>query len=201
MAAKIHMPAYQEPKQSPVQDTSDLFGDDDADTNSESEDFEEVSIPNGVNDSKPAPEVVNVDDEEGEDEDEEDDFLPSRVNKYAPANERNGPGSATATAAANPPPTKRRRTETPPPKQPPATTRSNTSHPAGNGPPGQHGTPPPPTSGPYMPTYFNSSSRRNEPLAPSIINSEPLDEFSQAIADWIEHFTQGVNPDHVEASF
>jgi hypothetical protein len=55
-------------------------------------------------------------------------------------------------------------------------------------------------SGPYIPTYFNIAAGRNETLAPSIINSEPLDEFSQEIADWIDHFTQGLNPDHVEVS-
>lgn len=51
-----------------------------------------------------------------------------------------------------------------------------------------------------MPTFFNASAGRNERLAPSIIDSEPLDEFSQQVADWIDHFTQGLNPDHVEAS-
>ncbi|KAG8685303.1 mRNA-capping enzyme subunit beta [Ceratobasidium sp. 395] len=84
MATRIHMPGYQEAKGSPTQDTSDLFGDDEADTNSESDGFEEVQVPNTGTDPKPVPEVVDLVDEEDEQGDEEDDFLPSRVNKYAP---------------------------------------------------------------------------------------------------------------------
>ncbi|KAG8743519.1 mRNA-capping enzyme subunit beta [Ceratobasidium sp. 414] len=203
--------AYQEARGSPTQDTSDLFGDDDADTDSESDGFEEVHIPNGGTSSKPAPEVVDVD--EGEDEEDEDDFLPSRVNKYvlslllagnpptwlyryAPIDGGSGPAPA-ATAAGNPP-LKRRRTETdsvPTPGQAPPTARPN-GHPSASN--KQHPPPAPPPSGPYVPTYFNTSAGRSEPLVPSIINSEPLDELSQEVADWIDHFTQGVNPDHVE---
>ncbi|KAG9075139.1 hypothetical protein FS749_013218, partial [Ceratobasidium sp. UAMH 11750] len=97
---------YQEARGSPTQDTSDLFGDDDADTNSES-DFEEVQVPNGGTAPKPAPEVVDVDD--GEDGEEEDDFLPSRVNKYAPVGEGSRP-APTATTGSNPP-LKRRRAD------------------------------------------------------------------------------------------
>ncbi|KAG9083776.1 mRNA-capping enzyme subunit beta [Ceratobasidium sp. UAMH 11750] len=77
-------------------------------------------------------------------------------------------------------------------RQTPPTARSNGHPPTNNN---QH---PPPASGPYVPTYYNTSAGRNEPLALSIINSEPLDEFAQEVADWIDHFTQGVNPDHVE---
>ncbi|KAG9125739.1 mRNA-capping enzyme subunit beta [Ceratobasidium sp. 392] len=198
MAARIHMPAYQEAKGSPTQDTSDLFGDDEADTNSESDGFEEVQVPNGGADPKPAPDVIDLNDGEDEEDEEEDDFLPSRANKYAPIDARSGPTPATA-PAANIPPAKRRRTETPPPKQtPPPTARSNGHSAPNHAPPNQQPPPPPPSSGPYAPTYFNTSTNRNEPLVPSIINSEPLDEFSQEIADWIDHFTQGVNPEHVE---
>ncbi|KAH7336892.1 CYTH-like domain-containing protein [Rhizoctonia solani] len=49
-----------------------------------------------------------------------------------------------------------------------------------------------------MPTFFNPSSGRNEPLAPSIINSEPLDEVAQEVTSWIEYYTQNLNPEHVE---
>lgn len=104
----------------------------------------------------------------------------------------------------NVPPAKRRRMDSP--------QQSTIARPKPNGhlpakPPPTHNpipapkpaaVPPPAQSGPYTPTFFNQSSGRSERLAASIIDSEPLDEFSQEIADWIDHFTQNLNPDHVE---
>ncbi|KAL5632529.1 hypothetical protein ACGC1H_005468 [Rhizoctonia solani] len=193
MASGVHMPSFQVPKGSPQQDTSDLFGDDDdeADTNSESEDFEEVPVPNPSAPAKAEPEVVEVEDDEGPEDDEEDDFLPSRVNKYAPVDESSG-------HSRNAPPTKRRRTDSPPPKQPARPNGSNGQS-SYKPPPASQPPPPPPTQhGPYMPTFFNASSNRNEPLIPSIIGSEPLDEVAQEISSWIEYYTQNLNPEHVE---
>ncbi|KAG8733534.1 mRNA-capping enzyme subunit beta [Ceratobasidium sp. 423] len=191
MASGVHMPSFKEPKGSPQQDTSDLFGDgDEVDTDS-SEDFEEVTVPNGSAPAKAAPEVVEVEDNSEPEEDEEDDFLPSRVNKYAPVGEPSEP-------SRNEPPTKRRRTDSPPPKQPARPSGFN-GQPSNKPPPAKQAPPPPPAQhGPYMPTYFNSASNRNEPLVPSIINSEPLDEVAQQVCSWIEHFTQNLNPEHVE---
>ncbi|CAE6468991.1 unnamed protein product [Rhizoctonia solani] len=194
MATGVHMPSFKEPKGSPQQDTSDLFGDDDdeADTNSESEDFEEVTVPNASAPAKATPEVIEVEDDEEPEDDEEDDFLPSRVNKYAPIDE-------SSAQSHNAPPTKRRRTDSPPPKQP---TRSNgpNGQPSYKPPPANQAPHPPPPSqhGPYIPTFLNPSSGRNEPLAPSIINSEPLDEVAQEVTKWIEYYTQNLNPEHVE---
>ncbi|KAF8754958.1 mRNA triphosphatase CET1 [Rhizoctonia solani] len=113
MATGIHMPSFKEPERSPQQDTSDLFGDDDdeADTNSESDDFEEVHVPSGAAPEKAPPEVIEVDDDNEAQEDEEDDFLPSRVNKYAPINEPSG-------SSPRVPPAKRRRPDSPPTKLP-----------------------------------------------------------------------------------
>ncbi|KAF8606940.1 mRNA triphosphatase CET1 [Ceratobasidium sp. AG-I] len=198
MATGIHMPGF---KGSPPQDTSDLFGDDDdeADTNSEpDDDFEEVTVPTGGAAQKPPPEVFNVDEDDEDEDEDEDDFVSSRVNKYAPVNEANESVSRAA-SSSNAPPTKRRRTETPPPKQTTLPARPGNGHLPAN--PATHANnppAPPPPSGPYVPTFFNASAGRNERLAPSIIDSDPLDEFSQEVADWIHHFTQGLNPDHVE---
>ncbi|ELU39003.1 mRNA capping enzyme, beta chain domain-containing protein [Rhizoctonia solani AG-1 IA] len=166
-----------EPERSPQQDTSDLFGDDDdeADTNSESDDFEEVHVPSGAAPEKAPPEVIEVDDDNEAQEDEEDDFLPSRVNKYAPINEPSG-------SSPRVPPAKRRRPDSPPTKLPARPNGPNV-HPPSNykPPPVNHAPPTLVQHGPHMPTYFNTSSNRNEPLAPSIINSEPLDEVAQEI--------------------
>ncbi|GAB1520818.1 mRNA-capping enzyme subunit beta [Rhizoctonia solani] len=194
MATGIHMPSFKEPERSPQQDTSDLFGDDDdeADTNSESDDFEEVHVPSGAAPEKAPPEVIEVDDDNEAQEDEEDDFLPSRVNKYAPINEPSG-------SSPRVPPAKRRRPDSPPTKLPARPNGPNV-HPPSNykPPPVNHAPPTLAQHGPHMPTYFNTSSNRNEPLAPSIINSEPLDEVAQEICSWIEYYTQNLNPEHVE---
>ncbi|CAE6486126.1 unnamed protein product [Rhizoctonia solani] len=194
MATGIHMPSFKEPERSPQQDTSDLFGDDDdeADTNSESDDFEEVHVPSGAAPEKAPPEVIEVDDDNEAQEDEEDDFLPSRVNKYAPINEPSG-------SSPRVPPAKRRRPDSPPTKLPARPNGPNV-HPPSNykPPPVNHALPTLAQHGPHMPTYFNTSSNRNEPLAPSIINSEPLDEVAQEICSWIEYYTQNLNPEHVE---
>ncbi|CAE6461343.1 unnamed protein product [Rhizoctonia solani] len=192
MATGVHMPSFKEPKGSPQQDTSDLFGDDDdeADTNSESEDFEEI-VPDASAPAKATQEVIEVEDDEEPEVDDEDDFLPSRVNKYASFDEPGEP-------SRNAPPTKRRRTDSPPPKQPARPSGSN-GQPSYKPPPVNNAPPPPPIQhGPYVPTYFNRSSNRNEPLVPSIINSEPLDEVAQEVCSWIEYYTQNLNPEHVE---
>ncbi|KDN48271.1 hypothetical protein RSAG8_02863, partial [Rhizoctonia solani AG-8 WAC10335] len=109
---------------------------------------------------------------------------------YAPADESSAPSH-------NAPPTKRRRTDSPPPKQPVRPNGSN-GQPSYKAPPVNHPPPPPTQHGPYMPTFFNASSNRNEPLVPSVIGSEPLDEVAQEVGSWIEYYTQNLNPEHVE---
>ncbi|KAG8860878.1 mRNA-capping enzyme subunit beta [Tulasnella sp. 330] len=55
--------------------------------------------------------------------------------------------------------------------------------------------------GPHVPVVDPSSSKRHkpEPLEPSILNAEPLDEFVLEIADWIHRVSLGKQNVEVEA--